>query len=344
MNDISAHQPPEPSSGGSGGPARRRWILASVAAGALALVGTVAALLLTDENDEYTYGRVKETGPGIGRAEGVTPAWMSGRMGLDIPATAESAQAAYEGTARFDTGLLTFTLTHAEAEAYLSEHPPQGKWLEPTEAWTGAPADDFTHLGLPEPETFRKDIRYGNVCPGTLRRPGRTVRLRHVRRPVRAPVRPRVHTATHSHLPQDPFRTGHRPAPGAPHRARRLRDLTAPPFAGQPEPPRAARPSTGPEPHRTGTTRPTTHWSTDATAPPRPPRPAPCIRPPPPEDATDVPRPRPASKASCTAAYPHRRDTRKSPPPGWTETGTTSSESTSKGPTASGGALRRIAR
>ncbi|OSC73876.1 hypothetical protein B5180_15880 [Streptomyces sp. BF-3] len=169
MNDVFAYQPPESPSGGDGRPGGRRWILASVAAGALVLVGAavVAGLLLIDEDGESTSGRVKETGPGIGWAEGITPAWMSGHMGLDIPATAKSAQAAYEGTSRFDTGILTFTLTRAEAETYLSEHPPQGKWLEPTEAQAGAPAHDFTHLGLPEPESFKKGIRYGSVCPGS---------------------------------------------------------------------------------------------------------------------------------------------------------------------------------
>ncbi|MET8841813.1 hypothetical protein ABZW67_17165 [Streptomyces rubiginosohelvolus] len=169
MDDVSADRPTEGSSGGDGGPGRRRWILASVAAGALVLFGAavVAVLFLMDEGGESTSGRVKETGPGIGWAEGVTPAWMSGHMGLGIPATAESAQAAYEGTSRFDTGILTFTLTRAEAEAYLSEHPPQGTWLEPAEAQDGVPAHDFTHLGLPEPETFTKGIRYGYVCPGS---------------------------------------------------------------------------------------------------------------------------------------------------------------------------------
>ncbi|MCC8480753.1 hypothetical protein LMJ41_23145 [Streptomyces globisporus] len=168
MNDVCVPQPPESRSAGDEGPGRRRWILASVAAGALVLVGAAVAagLVLLDEDGETTSGRVKETGPGIGWAEGITPAWMSGRMGLGIPATAESAQAAYEGTLRFDTGILTFTLTRAEAETYLSEHPPQGNWLEPAEAQTGVPAHDFAHLGLPEPETFTKGIRYGDVCPG----------------------------------------------------------------------------------------------------------------------------------------------------------------------------------
>ncbi|MEV4879341.1 hypothetical protein [Streptomyces cyaneofuscatus] len=171
MNDVYAHQPSENPSGGNGGPGRRRWIVAAVVAGLLVISGTAVAtgLLLLDENDEVTSGRVKDHGPDVGWAEGITPAWMSGHMGLAIPPTAQSPQAAYEVTSRFDTGLLTFTLTRSEAEAYLAENPPQGKWLEPTAAQTDVPAHDFTHLGLPEPETFKKGLRYGYVCPAAAK-------------------------------------------------------------------------------------------------------------------------------------------------------------------------------
>lgn len=171
MNDVYAYQPTENPSGGDGGPDRRRWIVAAVVAGLLVISGTAVAtgLLLLDENDEMTSGRVKGHGPDVGWAEGVTPAWMSGRMDLAIPPTAQSPQAAYEVTSRFDTGILTFTLTRPEAEAYLAENPPQGKWLEPTAAQTDVPAHDFTHLGLPEPETFKKGVRYGYVCPGAAK-------------------------------------------------------------------------------------------------------------------------------------------------------------------------------
>ncbi|MGA5627149.1 hypothetical protein ACPCTH_19840 [Streptomyces cellulosae] len=98
--------------------------------------------------------------------EGVTPGWMSEQMGLDIPVTARSPRAAYEVTSRFDTGLLTFTLTRVEAEAYLKEHPPEGDWLEPTSAQTDVTPHDFAHFGLPEPETLKDGMRYGVVCPG----------------------------------------------------------------------------------------------------------------------------------------------------------------------------------
>ncbi|WP_261400911.1 hypothetical protein [Streptomyces salinarius] len=89
---------------------------------------------------------------------------MSEQMGIDIPATAQTPRAAYEVTSRFDTGLLTFTLSRTEAQAYLKRNPPTGRWLEPT-AQTDVAAHDFAHLGLPEPEKFTTGMRYGYVCP-----------------------------------------------------------------------------------------------------------------------------------------------------------------------------------
>ncbi|MER7108058.1 hypothetical protein [Streptomyces sp. NPDC000229] len=169
VNDVHAYRPPEaPSDGGPGRRHRRRWIVAAVAAGVLVLSGTVAAaaLLLVDEGGKGASDRTKEQVAGGGWAEGITPAWMSEQMRLDIPATAQSPQAAYEVTSRFDTGILTFTVTRSEAEAYLAKHPPKGKWLEPTSARTDVPPHDFAHLGLPEPETFKEGVRYGYVCPG----------------------------------------------------------------------------------------------------------------------------------------------------------------------------------
>ncbi|MGW5332475.1 hypothetical protein [Streptomyces bauhiniae] len=99
-------------------------------------------------------------------AEGVTPEWMSAHMGLELPDSAQSAQAAYETTSRFDTGILTFTLTRAEAEKYLAKHPPDGKWLTPPPSQPAKAPHDFAHLGLPEPETLTIGMRYGDVCPG----------------------------------------------------------------------------------------------------------------------------------------------------------------------------------
>ncbi|MGW5420207.1 hypothetical protein [Streptomyces sp. NPDC003943] len=92
---------------------------------------------------------------------------MSKQMGLTVPVTAQSPKAAYEITSRFDTGLLTFTLSRSEAETYLKENPPKGKWLEPTAAATDVEPHDFAHFGLPEPETLKDGVRYGYVCPSS---------------------------------------------------------------------------------------------------------------------------------------------------------------------------------
>ncbi|MFG3198345.1 hypothetical protein ACGFYT_19630 [Streptomyces sp. NPDC048208] len=87
-------------------------------------------------------------------AEGVTPEWMSAHMGLDLPRSARSPQAAYEATSRFDTGLLTFTLTRAEAEEYLTRYRPEGKRLMPTPSQQAKAPHDFAH-----PETRRISSR-----------------------------------------------------------------------------------------------------------------------------------------------------------------------------------------
>ncbi|GAT80057.1 hypothetical protein STXM2123_758 [Streptomyces sp. F-3] len=134
-----------------------------MAFGVLALTSAViAAGWLFDRVSD----RALEQAAGARWAEGVTPEWMSEQMGIDLPNAAQSPQAAYEVTSRFDTGLLTFTLTRAEAESYLEKHPPEGKWLEPrthSEKVDVAP-HYFAHFGLPEPETLKKDVRYGDVC------------------------------------------------------------------------------------------------------------------------------------------------------------------------------------
>lgn len=170
MNDVNPYQAPEQdtSRDGGGGAGRHPWFVVGVTAGALALAGAVAATgwlffgVLEDADD-----RVAEQAAGVRWAEGITPEWMSEQMGLDIPATAQSPQAAYQVTSRFDTGLLTFTLTRSEAEAYLEKNPPEGRWLEPTSAQPDVKPHDFAHLGLPEPETFKDGMRYGDVCPGS---------------------------------------------------------------------------------------------------------------------------------------------------------------------------------
>ncbi|MGW7263195.1 hypothetical protein [Streptomyces sp. NPDC054842] len=164
MTDPYAPSGPGKPPGHEGGRTSRRWLFAVVPVLAGAVIA--AAVLLTGADDGKDGDRAAQAAADARWAEGITPEWMGERMGLDVPATARSPRAAYEVTSRFDTGLLTFTLTRAEAEKYLEEHPPDGKWLEPTSAQTNTAPHDFAHFGLPEPETLKKGVRYGYVCPG----------------------------------------------------------------------------------------------------------------------------------------------------------------------------------
>jgi hypothetical protein len=122
----------------------------------------------TSNNSSEEGGRLRD-----GRwVEGITPAWMSAHMGFEVPATAQDAQAAYRVTSQFDTGILTFTLPRAEADAYLKKYASSEKWLTPTAtAQPTTRSKDFTPLGLPEPETLTDGVRYGYACPGGPKEP-----------------------------------------------------------------------------------------------------------------------------------------------------------------------------
>lgn len=157
---------------GTGGRGGRRRLVAGVAAGVLVLGAMALTGCAPSGQGGSGGGRVAEGTSDARWAEGITPRWMSERMGVEVPPTAQAAQAAYRVTSRFDTGLLTFTLTRAEGEDYLGKHPPEGRWLEPTAAQTGVPSHDFAHFGVPEPETLKDGVRYGYVCPGRAGAPG----------------------------------------------------------------------------------------------------------------------------------------------------------------------------
>ncbi|MFJ3903898.1 hypothetical protein [Streptomyces sp. NPDC090025] len=158
--------------GSSTGGTRRRPGPLAVRAAAGVLAVLLGAAGCADPSGSGGGGDGGHTGRGSGTgsdsrwAAGITPEWMSRQLRLRVPDTARSAKAAYEVDSRFDTALLTFTLTRVEAETYLKENPPDGRWLEPVAA-TDVPPHDFAHFGVPEPETLKDGVRYGYVCPGS---------------------------------------------------------------------------------------------------------------------------------------------------------------------------------
>jgi hypothetical protein len=167
MGGYACRTPEEGGGGakvGTGDRGSRRRLVVGVTAGVLVL-GAMALAGCAPSGRDSGGGRVAEDTSDARWAEGITPQWMSERMGVDIPPTAQAAQAAYQVTSRFDTGLLTFTLTRAEGEEYLRKHPPEGRWLEPTAAQTDIPSHNFARFGVPEPETLKDGTRYGYVCP-----------------------------------------------------------------------------------------------------------------------------------------------------------------------------------
>ncbi|MFI2372131.1 hypothetical protein [Streptomyces sp. NPDC018833] len=105
---------------------------------------------------------------------GVTPEWMSEEIGIRIPQKASDRRAGYKTGSRYDTGLLAFTLPTQDADEYTSRliregtrmirnfHPKKNGYQ---------PADGFTHLKLPEPETLVAGLRKISVCPDDLETP-----------------------------------------------------------------------------------------------------------------------------------------------------------------------------
>jgi hypothetical protein len=165
MDGYGRRTPEEHGGGVTAGIGGRRRLVAGVTAGVLVLGAMTLTGCAPSGRGGSGGGHVAEGTSDARWAEGITPQWMSERMGVEVPPTAQAARAAYQVTSRFDTGLLTFTLTRAEGEGYLRKHPPEGRWLEPTAAQTDVPSHDFAHLGVPEPETFKDGVRYGYVCP-----------------------------------------------------------------------------------------------------------------------------------------------------------------------------------
>ncbi|WP_237749496.1 hypothetical protein [Streptomyces sp. SS] len=150
---------------------RRRRLLVTFAALVGAAAVTVGAFsLLADKWLSDSAAKAKD----CCWEAGATPAWMSDRIGLRIPANATDRRAGYKVGERYDTGLLSFTLPTPDATAYLAPLTPAGARMIPNpepEPPGYRPAAGFTHLGLPEPETLVTGTLMGGFCPDTVHSP-----------------------------------------------------------------------------------------------------------------------------------------------------------------------------
>ncbi len=106
--------------------------------------------------------------------ENATPEWMAGVMGFQVPQAATDRRAGFKTSSQYDVGLLSFTVPTAEADSFLQPLVPPGKKMFPNDK-PKAPgytrSDGFTHLGLPEPETFADGMRVRDVCRGEVETP-----------------------------------------------------------------------------------------------------------------------------------------------------------------------------
>ncbi|MEV6394385.1 hypothetical protein AB0M39_06300 [Streptomyces sp. NPDC051907] len=157
-------------------PARRRpptavvvivAILACVAAivGAFAFVADHVSSDQSDQSDNEMNCCWKS---------GATPDWLSDEIGIRIPAKASDRRAGYKTGQRYDTGLLSFTLSSQEADVYTSRLIRNGTKMIRNfhpEKKDYRPAAAFAHLGLTEPETLVEGLRKVSLCPDDLKTP-----------------------------------------------------------------------------------------------------------------------------------------------------------------------------
>ncbi|MFG2877786.1 hypothetical protein ACGFYU_22775 [Streptomyces sp. NPDC048337] len=106
--------------------------------------------------------------------QNATPEWVAKEMGFQVPETASDRRAGLHTNLQYDAVLLAFTVTTAEADRFLKPLQPEGTQLvrntHPREpGYTRR--DGFSHLGLPEPETFVDGMRIGGLCRGDAKTP-----------------------------------------------------------------------------------------------------------------------------------------------------------------------------
>ncbi|MER7729587.1 hypothetical protein ABTX80_01760 [Streptomyces erythrochromogenes] len=163
--------------GGRGRPWRRRLAVGAWVFSGLCVLGVLGTVLMV----VYGAGESAERGKACCWEEHATPEWTAKTMGFRVPETATDRRAGLHTNDQYDVALLAFTVTTAEADRFLEPLQPEGTQLvrntHPKEpGYTRS--DGFSHLGLPEPETFVEGMRIGGLCRGDSKTPeGQAVRF-----------------------------------------------------------------------------------------------------------------------------------------------------------------------
>lgn len=168
-----SHRPAAPAGARRRKPWRRRLAIGAWIFSGLCVLGLLGVVLTV------TYGLRQPDGAGQARqpccwAENATPEWVARTMGVQVPETATDRRAGLHSNGQCDVALLAFTVTTPEAdrlvrplrsegsEMALNRHPEKPGYTR---------VDGFTHLGLPEPETFVEGMRTGSICPHDAKTP-----------------------------------------------------------------------------------------------------------------------------------------------------------------------------
>lgn len=157
-------------------PARRTWSWRRcLAVGAwvftgLCVLGVLGVVLWS----MYAFTHPTEEQKNCCWDQNATPEWAARVTGIGVPETATDRRAGLHTNMQYDVALLAFTVPTAEADRFLQPLRREGSQMarnrDPEEpGYTRS--DGFTHLGLPEPETFVEGMRITSVCPRDAKTP-----------------------------------------------------------------------------------------------------------------------------------------------------------------------------
>ncbi len=109
--------------------------------------------------------------------ENATPEWAAGVMGLRVPETATDRRAGHHSNLQYEVALLAFAVPTAEVDRFVQPLRREGTQMVPNispEQPGYTRSDGFSHLGLPEPETFAEGMRSTSICPREAETPEST--------------------------------------------------------------------------------------------------------------------------------------------------------------------------
>ncbi|WP_371617053.1 hypothetical protein [Streptomyces sp. NBC_00454] len=163
-----SHRPAPPAGARRRKPWQRRLAIGAWIFSGLCILGFLGTVLTV------TYGLRQSAGQACCWAENATPEWAARTMGVQVPETATDRRAGLHSNVQYDVALLAFTVPTDEADRLLRPLRSEGSEMA-RNRYPEKPGytrgDGFTHLGLPEPETFVEGMRMGSVCPRDAKTP-----------------------------------------------------------------------------------------------------------------------------------------------------------------------------